>query len=257
MEEAFFNRDFWRQLVAVLVGAFLGGFLGFGGALATGAIVGRGRRQTLARMTRQIIVREAIDNLRALGQIDQLSETMRENGFDVVRISYLRPRGEILHQFMTAESLDALSEEEAKFLMVVTPQLAYLDERYAHYEQHLHNPMTEIARMKRQDGSEVPYREWATDGLLSDVARFGTNLLDILIQACHEAKGQLADDESTDIASKLDDLTFGDSANFRRAFKTSMVKGREDLDPKIWLVVWEHDWPECPMPVIGLRPSRD
>jgi hypothetical protein len=251
--EDFFNEDFWRQLVAVLVGAFFG----FGGALATAGILGRGRRQTLARMTRQIIVSEAIDNLRALRQIDKLSHEMREEGFDSVRTSTLRARAAILQQFMTAESLAALSERERMSLAVVTPQLAYLSERYDDYEGVLASPLTAVQKVKTETGAVVPRRDWATDRLLADVALVGTNVLDMLIQACRQAKGQLADDRSKEIGSKLAVLTFGDAANFWRAFKTSLTQASEDLDARKWLVVWEHDWPECPMPVIELRSPSD
>lgn len=257
MEEAFFNKDFWRQLVAVLIGAFLGGFLGFGGALFTRAMAGRSRRDTLARMTRQIIVSEAIENLRALRQIDKLSDEMREEGFELVRTSTLRPRGAILQQFMTAESLAALSERERTSLAVVTPQLAYLNERYDNYEGVLASPLTAVQKMKTQTGAVVARRDWATDRFLANVALVGTNVLDMLIQTCCQAKGQLADDQSKDVASKLEVVTPGATRNYGRAFKSSLVQGADDLDPKKWLVVWEHDWPECPMPVIELRASAE
>lgn len=120
MEEAFFNKDFWRQLVAVFVGAFLG----FGGALLTGAYFGLRQRWTVARTTRQVIVREAIDNLRTAAQIDRLTRKTQQEGFRVVYASKPRPRAKVLQQFMTADSLAALSEEEANFLMVLVPQLS-------------------------------------------------------------------------------------------------------------------------------------
>lgn len=253
MEEAFFNKDFWRQLVAVLVGAFLG----FGGALGTGAIFWRARRRTLARMTRQIIVREAIDNLRTATQIDRLTRETQQGGFLVVHTSKSRPRAEVLQQFMTAESLATLSEEEAKFLMLLVPQLSQLDERYENWEQLLHSPGALTPIQVEGNRDTVPYREYATERFLHEVALVAMNLVKPLVRSCHHAEGRLLDDESKEVASKLGDLTFGPIPNFLAGFKSSMIKENEEIDPKKWLVVWEHDWPECLMPVIELRPERD
>lgn len=83
------------------------------------------------------------------------------------------------------------------------------------------------------------------------------NLVKLLVRSCHHSAGRLLDDESKEVASKLGDLTVGSTPNFLAGFKSSMIKGNEEIDPKRWLVVWEHDWPECPMPVIELRSQRD
>lgn len=251
--EDFFNEDFWRQLVAVFVGAFLG----FGGALFTRAIAGRSRRDTLARITRQVIVRETIDNLIALSHMDKLTRAMREDGFAVRRFSNLRPRTEVLRQFMTAESVAALCEGETRVLLVVTPQLAFLRERYDKYQQLLQRPEQALAPVDVEGEGTVAYRDAVTDLLLADMAGIASNLLEILVRSCHQGRRTLVDDESKEVASKLVGLTFGPTGNFGRVFKSSLLRGDKQLDLKKCLVVWEHDWRECPVPIIELRPQRD
>lgn len=253
VEEAFFNKDFWRQLVAVFVGAFLG----FGVALLTGALFGLWRHRTLGRVTRQVIVTEAIRNLRVMGHICDLTQTMRGEGFEILRSSGSRLRAGILQQFMTVEPLDALSEDERKFLVGVTPQLASLNEQYDDYERLLRDPGRALTPIDVEGKGVVAYREMATDRLLGEVARTGSNLLEMLIQACRRAEGQLIEQRSKDVASKLEGLRFGTKANYGRVFKSSLLEGRENLDTNKWLVVWEHDWPKCPMPVIELRSPSD
>ena len=257
MEETFFNKDFWRQLVAVLVGASLGAFLGFGGALLTGAYFALRRRWTLARITRQVIVRETIENLMALSYMDKLTRAMREEGFAPRRFSSLRPSAEVLRQFMTAESMAALCEGETRVLLFVIPQLAYLRERYDKYEQVLQRPKDAFAPVNVEGEGTVAYRDAVTDRLLADMAGIASNLLEILVRSCYQARRTLVDDESKEVASKLVGLTFGPTGNFGRVFKSSLLKGDKQLDLKKCLVVWEHDWPECPAPVIELCPQRD
>ncbi len=97
--------------------------------------------------------------------------------------------------------------------------------------------------------------------LLYLIRHFGANVLGLLITICRGRSRDLLDENAQRIAEALSPIQVGRPANFTKCLRSSHLKDASNLkqmvDEKSYLVVWEHDWPECPIRVIELQQCVD
>jgi len=245
MSEEFFNVEFWRSLVAVALGALLG----FGTALAGGLELNRRRRRQYAKIVRNAIATECIYNLTALNGSDtQINRTVKDK-FAPVWFYKFPPRGTVLQGFVTPDVMGSLSNAEMGSLVVVAPELQNAASVYERWKEMADTPAT--PPITRQED---------TDHCLRIVSTSGRNVLGLLILVCQESDGELRDENAQRMADELTHIETRPVPNFVRGLKSSAGKS-ENLDEimkkRRYLVVWEHDWPDCPMDVIELRSCVD
>ncbi len=245
MTEDFFNVEFWRSLVAVALGALLG----FGAALAVGLELARRRRSQYAKTVRNAIATECIYNLIALNESDTQIERTVKDKFATVHLHRFPPRGTVLQGFVTPDVMGSLSNLEMGSLVVVAPELQNATSVYERWKEMARTP--DIPPGTRQE---------ETNHCLHIVSTSGRNVLGLLILVCRESDGKLRDENAQRMADKLTPLKTRPNPNFVRGLKSSHGKS-ENLDELVkkrrYLVVWEHDWPECPMNVVELRKCVD
>lgn len=246
MSEEFFNVEFWRSLVAVALGALLG----FGAALAVGLELNRRRRSQYAKTVRNAIATECIYNLIALNEaVTQVERTVKDR-FTTLYVHRFPPRGGILQRLVTPEVLGSLSSGEMGSLVVVAPELENARSVYDAWKQMARSP-TVHPRTRFEE----------TNHCLHMVTTSGRNVLGLLIEVCQRSSGrELRDENARRMADKLASTKTRPVPNFVRGLKSSHGKS-ENLDELMkkrrYLVVWEHDWPECPMNVVELRKCLD
>ena len=97
--------------------------------------------------------------------------------------------------------------------------------------------------------------------LLYLIRHFGANVLGLLITICRGRSRDLLDENAQRIAEALSPIQVGRPANFTKSLRSSHLKDapnrKQMVAEKRYLVVWEHDWPECPIRVIELQQCVD
>lgn len=100
-----------------------------------------------------------------------------------------------------------------------------------------------------------------TNILLYLIRIFGANVLALLIIICRHANCDLLDENAQRIAKALSPIQVGRPANFTKSLRSSHLKDapnrKQMVAEKRYLVVWEHDWPDCPLEVIELQKCVD
>lgn len=245
-DEEFFNVEFWRSLVAVGLGAVLG----FGIALAVGYRLAEARRSRFAKFGRNVIVTESIYNLKTLNRIEERTRRTLDSKFTTHSYHEFQPRGRILERYLTPDVLSAISSQELVGLVVVGPELEHLAARYSEWTNTIARDDEPMAREK-------------TRILLELIRHVGTNVLALLIAICSRAGRDLLDENAQRMAKALSPIKVERPTNFTKALRSSHLQDAPNLnqvvDEKTYLVVWEHDWSECPtgLDVIELQKFRD
>jgi len=95
-----------------------------------------------------------------------------------------------------------------------------------------------------------------TEELLSHITILRHKLVQLLCEVCLREKEDLQEEQLKGIYHKLQII--------ERNYKTQAFLGKSSDYKKVkqrgserYLVVWEHDYPECPLEVIELRPSKE
>ncbi len=243
--------NFWSSLVGTLVGVGLAAVLGVAGAFLVGLHFVRDRRNKIAKAVRNAIATESIYNLITLSNIERRTRTTLDSDFSTRSYHEFRPRDRLLQQLLTPDTLTAISSQEAGALVVTAPELEHLA---ASYEEWM-----KMIALDRPDQRLVAKEK--TRILLYLIRKFGSNVLGLLITICHRRGRDLLDENAQRIAEALSPIQVGRPANFTKSLRSSHLKDASNLkqmvDEKSYLVVWEHDWPDCPIEVIELKKHVD
>jgi len=243
-DEEFFNVDFWRSLIGVGTGALLG----FGLALLGSYLLAKARRTQFARVVRNLIATESIYNLITLTNIEKRTRQTLDSDFNLHSYHEFRPRGRMIQQLMTPDFLSAISSRELGPLVVVAPELEHLAASYSEW-------VNTIA------DEDKPMAQEKTRIILRLTRVFGSNVLGLLIAICHRRDRDLLDENARRIAEKLSHIQVARPPDFTKSLRSSHLQdagNREQIvAEKRYLVVWEHDWPECPIDVIELQQCVD
>lgn len=243
-DEELFNVEFWRSLISVGAGAFLG----FGLALLGSHLLAKTRRTQFAKVVRNLIATESIYNLITLTNIEERTQRTLDSDFSCHSYHEFRPRGRMLQQLMTPDFLSAISSRELGALVVVAPELEHLAASYSEW-------VNTIA------GENRPMAKEKTRIILRMTRVFGANVLGLLITICHRRDRDLLDENARRIAEELSRIQVARPSDFTKSLRSSHLQdapNREQMvTEKRYLVVWEHDWPECPIDVIELQKFVD
>jgi hypothetical protein len=251
-QETFFNVSFWRQLVGVLLGAFLA----VSGGLCIQFLLQRSRRQTVAAMARSTLARELLEILRSLDHMEKLSRSTKANPPPAPAwIVESPPNPGVLRQLVAPDVLGALTPEEHRHLLLVVSNLEDLNRRYESWVTTVTSAQHLLSRVRDPGSGTVrPYWEVKTDTLLYVVAAIRIHVMDLLIMVCVRARHTLIDEQAERIRTSLMPLRWRKTgSDFYRSARSSDVQRAEFEGRSKHLVVWEHDWPECPLEVIELK----
>lgn len=255
----------------VLVGAYSGGaagpvfgfILGLAGALLVQSLVAQERRRRFARVARDMIVTEAMFNLRELHAMNEsLIQTATATTPMLVRSTGTGLRKTVFERLIAAEVLDAVSVRESGYMVQSLYELGGVQDAaetfYDRHRQRVEHP--ELA-----GAADFAARK-ALQTWRSSVLVCGMNLMNLMLLTLHNNDGPLRNDKARGIAAAtladrefwrlLADenpepndtyLALRASSDFQRGTDQSKAAAKG-------VVCWEHDWPECPVPVIALAP---
>ena len=112
-------------------------------------------------------------------------------------------------------------------------------------------------RISRVRTYDLESKEALTEELLSHVTILRRNLLELLGEICFREKEGLQSEQLKGIYHKLQiiERDYGTQGCVGKSSDYEKVKDKKENQR--YLVVWEHDWPECPLEVIELRPRKE
>ncbi len=250
------------QIAADFSGVFLGAFLAFLGGIALNELVTRSRQKANRRLARDIIAIELVHNLEVLDSMSLLAKQTMDEGFMAVHTPMAAIRASILQPLLASNWLEGMPAKERRHLLNVVATLQRAEVEYEAWQRAL-SPERGLATIIAADGGRrMTYRELKTEQLQETLGLVQIGLLDLLIYVCNSADDQtFTDDEVQKIRKKLEPtrVNWPKSPTFGRWYASSGAKkAPPDRLAKLteaykFLVVWTHDWPECPIQVIELR----
>ncbi len=103
------------------------------------------------------------------------------------------------------------------------------------------------------------FKKTGSRSLLNHIRTLRMNLISLLVEICLREKEGLQDKKLNDIYRKL--RRFNNKQDYKALGllgKSSYYKPKKKGEEKFkYIVVWEHDNPECPLKVIELQPSKE
>jgi len=225
------NEGLW-----VLVGVLLG----FVGAYLLQRLAENRRKKQLRTVARNIIGMEIIHNLNIIGQIeDSTIKTINEDK-DLLHTATFPPRNEVFDRLLDLPSLSVLDDTEQTLFTEIFSQLNVVTREFSQWPDEI--------RQVAPYGSEA--KESVSQSLLRAITILRMNLVQLLCEVClREGKG-LQDRQLQAVYQEIHRFERGDSG---RAGKSSDFKKAKRKESFKRLVVWEHDWIECPLEVIELK----
>ena len=224
------NEGLW-----VLVGVLLG----FVGTYLLQRLAENRRREQLRTVARNIIGMEIIHNLNIIEQIeDSTKKTIADKG--LLHTATSPPRSEIFDRLLDLPTLSVLDDKEQGLFVEMFSQLSALAREYSIWS----NKISQIAY------SDVAVKESASNILFRIMNFLRMNLVQLLCEVClREGKG-LQDKQLQSIFREVQRFE-GEGSG--RAGKSSNFKKLKEKETFKRLVVWEHDWAECPLEVLELK----
>jgi len=248
-------RD-WNQFTAI----FLGAFLAFVAGLAIQEIVAHRTRRASRKMLRQLIGIEVLNIMEQIDYLARLVHLTRDEGFMTRHSPTSLPHWETLAQCLGTEGAASLTPLERADVRAAVANLQIFVGMYESWLQSLDSGQGRMPVVTEGNNTTTTYAELKTNDLLRNVDLIQTNLLDALISVCNLSQaGQFHDDDVECVRKKLIPTRpgFPNKGNFGRAYRSALVtQSAEKLGQVTYLVVWKHDWPECPVEIIELETAR-
>ncbi len=237
------NAGFWA-----LGGAVIGAFLGFGGTYLIQRLAERRQKKRLCTIARNVIGLEILHNLEILEQIEKNISKAIEEKYSIYTYSQ-PPRTEVFNRIFDLPSLSVLDNIEQMFFIHTFGTLNMVFREYALWPDKMRQLQHDSTEQKRASS------QW----LLAAITMLGSDLIKLLCKVCLKEKEGLQREDLKNIYAKLKktenkDETYG--VYFKSSDDKWYKQKTEDKKCK-YLVVWEHDYPECPLEVIELRPSKE
>ncbi len=234
------NEGLW-----VIVGVVLG----FGGTYVLQRLAEHRRKKQLRTVARNIIGLEIIHNLGIIGHIEESAMEFIE-GTSLFYRTTIPIRSEVFNQLLDLPSLSVFDDFEQRSLVETFSQLNLVARDYESWPKEI--------------GQVIPSHESkkaVSQNLLNHIKVLRINLIELLCGICLREKEGFQDEQLNDIYHKLRRFKnkqdykslgcLGKSSHYKKKLKQ---KGEGEFK---YLVVWEHDYPECPLEVIELQPSRE
>jgi hypothetical protein len=245
----------WNQFSAVFLGAFMAFLVG----IALQQIAAYHTKRANRRMLRQLIGIEVLEIIEDIEYVARLVRLTRDEGFIGLHSPTSLPRWELLAQALGSQGATALTLVEQADVRAAVANLQTFVGIYETWERSV-APENVSRPVLSQNGTQQTYAELKTEGFLNFVDGIQTNLLDALIFVCNLSKeGGIHHDGVEAVRKKLIPTRpgFPKRKNFGRVYRSALVAKRADkLRERAYLVVWRHDWPDCPIPVIELETSH-
>lgn len=223
------NEGLW-----VLVGVLLG----FVGTYLLQRLAENRRKKHLRAVARNIIGLEVIHNLRIIETINETTaKTIKDMSFGFYKAT-VPPRSEVFNRLLDLPSLSVLDASEQRGFVEVFSQLNIVAREFALWPG-------------SHDSCEA-----ASQRLLNYTTILRRNLVMLLCEICFGEKEGLQEEQLRGIYHKLQ-IIERDRKTQAYLGKSSDYKNTNQKGSARYLVVWEHDWTECPLEVIELRPSQE
>jgi hypothetical protein len=211
-------------------------------------------------MLRQLIGIEVLEIIEDIEYVARLARLTRDEGFIGLHSPTSLPRWELLAQALGSQGATALTLLEQADVRAAVANLQTFVGIYETWERSV-TPENVSRPVLSQNGTQQTYAELKTEGFLNFVDGIQTNLLDALISVCNLSKeGEIHHDGVEAVRKKLIPTRpgFPKRSNFGRIYRSALVAKQADKlrERAAYLVVWRHDWPDCPVPVIELETSR-
>jgi hypothetical protein len=235
------TAGFWA-----VVGSIGGAIVGFSGTYVLQRIADNRRKKKLRTVARNIIGIEIIHNLEVLTLIEENVQKTIESTGKLYTYSQ-PPRVEIFNNIFNLSSLSVLEKTEQLFFIHVFSTLNIVLREYALWPD-------KMLRLTR-DSSEHKRRE--SQWLLNAVAALGSDLINLLGKVCLNEKEGLQREELLTIYQKIKQFNTKQMYNkYALSLRSSDHKlSEKKFENCEYLIVWVHDYLECPLKVIELRPS--
>jgi hypothetical protein len=233
------NAGLWA-----LIGAVIGAFLGFGGTYILQRLAENRRRKQLRTVARNIIGSEIIHNLGIIEHMEKSATEVIEN----ISLKYqitIPIRSEVFNRFLDLSSLSVLDNLEQKFFIEIFTQLNLVTREYASWPEKIGQVIL------NQDSKKL-----VSQNLLNYITILRKNLVNLLCEICLREKEGLQEKQLKDIYHKLKKLDYTQIFSAGKSSDYKQVKQGE-LGQFKYFVVWKNDWPECPLEVIELGPSKE
>ena len=219
----------------------VGVLLGFAGTYLLQRLAEKRRKKQLRTVARNIIGLEIIHNLKGIEWIEKaITKTIEDTSLLVYQAT-IPPRSEVFNRLLDLSSLSVLDEVEQRLFVEVFSQLNLVAREFALWPEEIHKaPPNRKAR------------ETASKNLSTYVGYLRVNLVQLLCEICLRGREGLQDKRLRDIYEKLQSFENtqsgrdGKSSDYRSVYESEKTKLKR-------LVVWEDDWPECPLEILELR----
>ncbi len=225
----------------------VGVLLGFVGAYLLQRLQETRRKKQLRTVARNIIGLEIIHNLGIVGHIEE-SVMDFVNNTSLYYQTTIPIRSEVFNQFLNLSSLSVFDDLEQKLLVEAFNQLNIVARDYEAWPQ-------KMGQVILND----EFKKTGSRNLLNHIKTLRINLMSLLCEICLREKEGLQDEQLNDSYRKL--RRFNNKQDYKSLGllgKSSHYKPKKKGEEKYkCLVVWEHDYPECPLEVIELQPSRE
>lgn len=245
-------------LVVSWEGLVIGALFGFIGSLIVQMLLARDRRAKLARVSRDVIVVETAFNLRALDFLANAASEMLGSTGPWVGRSTSRTRSRVYQRMLDPDIIAVLTASESSKVVELIYQLEEAETAYEELVQ------AHVGFIEHPDHGRVAI-DAAFVHWLRTLTTCALNLMNLLMVAVHcQEASQLSG-----IAASLEKATRDLRKIWRRVGEGKAVEDRvmvcgwttelrEFAEPsslQSWSLVlcWNHDWPECPVPVRALK----
>ena len=244
------------------IGVFLGAFLAFIVGIGANEVVHRYRQKTHRRLARDLIAVELVHNLEVLHSMSVMAEQTMNEEFVASHTPISPPRRDTLQQLLGSEWLAALTTKERLSLLKVVGDLQRAENQHDAWQRVISSDQGLAPVVDQKTGQQLAYREVVTIRLSKDMGLTETNLLELLIRICNNSdKDDFTDERVQQIRLKLVPTRKGwpKHTNYGRSCRSSDARKlpadmRSELNKRYeCIVVWEHDWQDCPVEVIELR----
>jgi len=225
----------------------IGVLLGFVGTYVLHRLAENRRKKHLRIVARNIIGLEIIHNLEILEHMEKsVKETIKDTS--LFYRATIPLRSEVFNQFLDLPSLSVLDNLEQRFFVEIFSQLNLVAREYNSWPQEIGKVILNLGAKKA-----------VSQNLLDYITRLRMNLVQLLCEICLREKEGLQE-KLKDIYKKVQifenthDSKVSGRAGKSSDYKSTYESGKAQLE---YLVVWEHDWQECPLEVIELRHSKE
>ena len=236
---------------------FVGAFLGFLAGIALDRLTGWWGRRERRTLWRNLILSELVRNLTSMARMDESTRATRAAGYVAARTIINKPRAATLRSVATtSDALLSLPSKEQMNVVELTARLDRLLDEYASWPDSLGGQAGALL-LQNSDGSAIPAREVRTRQLLETITDVRLIHMSTLVQIVNSSPSRsLTQPLLRTIRQALQPTRrrwWRRKPRSVTAIETSSLRQIDEKHTRNPLVVWVHDEPNYPAPVIELK----